>query len=105
MITEDKWIITYKDIAGPKLTITKDRVELKFPNYFRLYRIRRYINLTHTILKDIYSEDMKSMRGLFKIEEGGKLSITMMNDSKTISKFYIEDKLCPLCNNERYIYI
>ena len=63
----------YKDISKAKLTIAKDRWELKLPPMTNHLRYRSFV---HLICHSLWNEEMFTRRGTFE-EVDGKLQITM----------------------------
>ena len=76
--------IVYKDITQPKLTIAKDRVELKLPSVAKINDEGRIIVLANKVASEVGMGFIeKTLRGRFNLDLSGKWSISMYSGTAT----------------------
>jgi hypothetical protein len=74
--------VVYKDVAKPKLTIAKDRVELKLPSEDAIKDERRIIDFAQKIADELGEVD-QTLRGNFSLNPVGKWYVAMYKGTKT----------------------
>ena len=77
--------IVYKDIANPKLTIAKDRVELKLPSVAKVVDEFGVIAFANRIVAEIGVVEY-TLRGVFEV--GQKISIAMCQGTPPRHKLF-----------------
>jgi hypothetical protein len=83
--------VTFKETTKPKLTIAKDRWELKL-NQESWRDIHRYCALTDKVIYALWNDEMLTRRGSFEIKEDGKLTIIMtVGKGKYDPILFVED--------------
>jgi len=78
-------IVTFKSITLPKLTIAKDRWELKLPDNTLIPIVNmRYINFAKQIAYSLWQDDMLTRRGSFHLNKKTQLLEIHMHVGKDI---------------------